>query len=116
MQYGYHSSELISIALAAQSLGTSVRQVNSWIKDGRFPALVTVDGASLHSSPVVPLDELNYVAALMAAGKSWSYIEREVERLLILAEGEPLNCSPSIWLRKGIRYEYPPISRGPKYI
>ena len=67
MQYGYHSSELISIALAAQSLGTSVRQVNSWIKDGRFPAPVTVDGASLHSSPVVPLDELNYVAALMAA-------------------------------------------------
>ena len=82
MQYGYHSSELISIALAAQSLGTSVRQVNSWIKDGRFPAPVTVDGASLHSSPVVPLDELNYVAALMAAGRSWSYIEREVERLI----------------------------------
>ena len=82
MQYGYHSSELISIALAAQSLSTSVRQVNSWIKDGRFPAPVTVDGASLHSSPVVPLDELNYVAALMAAGKSWSYIEREVKRLI----------------------------------
>ena len=71
MQYGYHSSELIPVAQAAQSLGASMKQINTWIKDGRFPPPVTVDGRSLHSSPVVPLDELNYVAALMAAGKPW---------------------------------------------
>ena len=101
MQYGYHSSELIPIANAAQSLGASMKQINSWIKDGRFPPPVTVDGRPLHSSPVVPLDELNYVAALMAAEKPWSYIEREVERLVNSRARRPACSQPSHLMQAG---------------
>ena len=101
MQYGYHSSELIPIANAAQSLGASMKQINSWIKDGRFPPPVTVDGLPLHSSPVVPLDELNYVAALMAAEKPWSYIEREVERLVNSRARRPACSQPSHLMQAG---------------
>ena len=101
MQYGYHSSELIPVAQAAQSLGASMKRINTWIKDGRFPPPVTVDGRPLHSSPVVPLDELNYVAALMAAGKPWSYIEREVQRLVNSRTRRPASTQPTHLIQEG---------------
>lgn len=101
MQYGYHSSELIPVAQAAQSLGASMKQINTWIKDGRFPPPVTVDGRPLHSSPVVPLDELNYVAALMAAGKPWGYIEREVQRLVNSRARRPASTQPTHLIQEG---------------
>ena len=101
MKYGCHSSELISIAQSAQSLGASMKQINTWIKEGRFPPPVTVDGLPLHSSPVVPLDELNYVAALMAAEKPWSYIEREVQRLVNSRARRPACSQPSHLMQAG---------------
>jgi hypothetical protein len=101
MKYGYHSSELISIAQSAQSLGASMKQINTWIKEGRFPPPVTVDGLPLHSSPVVPLDELNYVAALMAAEKPWSYIEREVQRLVNSRARRPASTQPTHLIQEG---------------
>lgn len=101
MQYGYHSSELIAVAQAAQSLGTSLRQINLWITEGRFPPPIIIDGTPLHASPVVPLDELNYVAALMAAGKSWRYIEREVQRLVNARSRRPANTQPEHLVKDG---------------
>ena len=82
MRYECHPCELISTTQAALSLTASVQQINKWIRLGRFPPPIEVDGKPLHSRPVIPRDEVAYVAALMTAGRSWAFIETEVRRLV----------------------------------
>ena len=82
MHHEYHPAELLTVAETAVSLGATSQRIHKWIKAGRFPPPLSVDGQPLHEKPVIPKDEVAYVAALMAAGKPWPVIEREVSRLV----------------------------------
>ena len=82
MQHEYHPAELLTVAEAAVSLGATLQRIHKWIESGRFPPPISVGGHPLHEKPVIPKDEVAYVAALMASGKPWPVIEGEVSRLL----------------------------------
>ena len=81
MHHEYHSAELLTVAEAAVSLGATSQRIHKWIRAGRFPSPISVGGQPLHEKPVIPKDEVAYVAALMASGKPWPVIEEEVSRL-----------------------------------
>lgn len=82
MHHEYHPAELLTVAEAAVSLGATSQRINKWIKSGRFPPPLSIGGQPLHEKPVIPKDEVAYVAALMASGKPWPLIEDEVRRLV----------------------------------
>ena len=82
MHHEYHPAEFLTVAEAAVSLGATSQRIHKWIKSGRFPPPLSVGGHPLHEKPVIPKDEVTYVAALMASGKQWSVIEGEVSRLV----------------------------------
>ncbi|MDA9988644.1 helix-turn-helix domain-containing protein [Luminiphilus sp.] len=82
MHHEYHPAELLTVAEAAVSLGATLQRIHKWIESGRFPPPISVDGYSLHEKPVIPKDEVAYVAALMVSGKPWPVIEDEVSRLV----------------------------------
>lgn len=82
MHHEYHPAELLTVAEAAVSLGASSQRINKWIQSGRFPPPLSVGGQPLHEKPVIPKDEVAYVAALMASGNPWPVIEGEVRRLV----------------------------------
>ena len=82
MHHEYHPAEFLTVTEAAVSLGASSQRIHKWIKSGRFPPPISVGGRPLHEKPVIPKDEVAYIAALMASGKPWPVIEGEVSRLV----------------------------------
>ena len=76
---GPHFLKASEIAFLA---GTTKHQVEKWVKQGRLPSKVTINGERIHDCHVIPADEVHYILALMRAGKSWCHIEHEVQRTI----------------------------------
>ena len=90
----YHPCEMLTINGAAASMKAPVAVIKAWIKEGRFPPPVEIEGEPLVKGKVIPKEEVSYIAAMMTAGRSWDDIERAVARLVKARQKRIEQCRP----------------------
>jgi len=94
MKPDFYPCEMLSLSEAAISIRAPVAVIKTWIREGRFPPPVEIEGQPLVKSKVIPKEEVSYIAALITAGRGWDVIERAVARLVKAREKRIEQCRP----------------------
>ena len=94
MKPDFYPCEMLTLSEAAVSIRAPVAVIKAWIKEGRFPPPVEIEGEPLVKGKAIPKEEVSYIAALITAGRSWDDIERAVARLVKARQKRIEQCRP----------------------